>query len=396
MNDDWIDTSLGEVTSQVQELTRIDSVSEYKLLGVRWYSEGPFHRETVTADTSKATRLFKVRSGHFIYNRMFAWKGAFGLVNDDLDGCFVSNEFPLYECDATRLLPAYLSLWFRQPSVWFEVAQVSTGTTASRSRWKEAQFEAYRISLPPLPVQRRIVDLMAHLDNQIANLRTERDAAGVLLSVVRAELMHSEETIPLETVLHTVKAGGTPSRANPAFYGGDIPWLKSGEVESDWITSTEESVTEHGLSSSSAWLVPAGTPVLAMYGATAGVSGFLARPMAANQAVLALVPKKEMANPRFLFHWLRLRGPLLKEAASGAAQPNLSKQVVLRVCGFPDIPLTEQTEISETLDQISALSGSLQKEIQTLSELRGNLLSLVLTQETDVHSAYDSLLDGVA
>lgn len=200
MTDDWEMTRLGDVTRQTQDTEQVKGGNEYRLLGVRWYAEGPFLRETVTRETSKATRIFRVSEGQFIYNRMFAWKGAFGVVPAALDGCFVSNEFPLFECDREVLLADYLGLWFQQPRVWDEVGGVSTGTTASRNRWKESQFEDYSVNLPPIPVQRRIVDLMAHLDHHLANLRAERDGAKHLLDTARVSLTAAWEPAPLAEI----------------------------------------------------------------------------------------------------------------------------------------------------------------------------------------------------
>ena len=90
---EWTPVRLGEVTTQVRDAVKVAVGPKYPLLGVKWYAEGPFLRETVSSETSKATTLYRVSPGQFIYNRMFAWKGAFGIVGDGLAGSFVSNEF---------------------------------------------------------------------------------------------------------------------------------------------------------------------------------------------------------------------------------------------------------------------------------------------------------------
>lgn len=209
VGDGWPQVTLGEVVTQRRDAVKIANGREYRLLGVRWWGEGAFHRETVTRETSKATTLYKVESGQFIYNRLFAGKGSFATVSPDLDGAYVSNEFPLFVTDTERLSVDYLNLYFQQRSVWDYVEAVSTGTTKSRNRWKESQFLAHRIPLPPLPVQERIVRTVEVIDDQVFALGREADALEALLRGRREELFaHYSATgtqLPIGEVLEEVK-----------------------------------------------------------------------------------------------------------------------------------------------------------------------------------------------
>jgi type I restriction enzyme S subunit len=74
---------------------------------------------------------------------------------------------------------------------------------------------------------------------------------------------------PLDAIA-TTTSGGTPNRKRPDYYGGGIPWVKSGELNDSYIFETEETLTQEGLKNSSAKLFPAGTLLIAMYGATVG------------------------------------------------------------------------------------------------------------------------------
>jgi type I restriction enzyme S subunit len=253
------------------------------------------------------------------------------------------------------------------------------------------------VLLPPLPVQRRIVDVMTHVDSHLATLRAERNVVEQLLATARAAEFDSLLPIlPISDVLSDAKAGGTPDRSNSDFYDGDVPWLKSGEVDNPHIESTSEFITKAALASSSAWLVPARTTVLAMYGATAGVVGFTEIALTTNQAVLALVSDSEKSDSRFLYHWLKFNSAKLKAAASGAAQPNLSKQVVLREMGFPALTVAEQQNVAGTLDAIETLGLSSHEEWLSLSTFRSRVLGAILSGSFPLASQYDSLLSEVA
>lgn len=167
-------------------------------------------------------------------------------------------------------------------------------------------------------------------------------------------------------------AGGTPSRSNPAFYGPGIPWLKSGEVRAGRISAVEEEITEAGLRESSARVAKAGSPVIAMYGATAGVAGILEIDAALNQAVLAIEPVATRLDSEFCFYLLSSEAPRLLTMTQGSGQPNLSKGLIdgLNVA-LP--PLDEQRRIAEVLrsvdEAIAANSATLAATRQIVEKL---------------------------
>ena len=98
-------------------------------------------------------------------------------------------------------------------------------------------------------------------------------------------------------------SGGTPSAGNSAYYGGEIPFIRSAEIDCD---STELSLTVAGLNNSSAKLVDKGMVLYAMYGATSGEVAISKIKGAINQAILAM-DASDMAANRFIAYWLRRR-----------------------------------------------------------------------------------------
>ena len=99
-------------------------------------------------------------------------------------------------------------------------------------------------------------------------------------------------------------SGGTPNRGISNYYGGDIPWLKSGEITDGLVTEFSETITEEGMKNSSAKLFPKGTLLVAMYGATAGKTGILDFDSTTNQALCAIFPKKGILRD-YLFWYFR-------------------------------------------------------------------------------------------
>ena len=104
-------------------------------------------------------------------------------------------------------------------------------------------------------------------------------------------------------------SGGTPDRKTPEFFGGSIPWVKSGELEDAFINDTEEKITPDGLKHSAAKLFPSGTLLMAMYGATVGKTAILKIEAATNQAVCAIFPRADQAGTDFLRYALVYQRP---------------------------------------------------------------------------------------
>lgn len=156
-------------------------------------------------------------------------------------------------------------------------------------------------------------------------------------------------------------SGGTPSRKRAAYFDGDIPWVKSGELPNGPVGNIEECISEAALKGSSAKPFPAGTLLIALYGATVGKLGILTRSAATNQAVCAIFPPASL-DTRFLFWHLRFRREDLVAQAVGGAQPNIS-QSVIRGLVVPVPPLDRQHEIV----------AEIEKQFSRLDEAAANL-----------------------
>lgn len=163
-------------------------------------------------------------------------------------------------------------------------------------------------------------------------------------------------------------SGGTPSRKVPAYYEGNIPWVKSGELNHNIIKSTEEYISEEAIKGSSAKIFPENTVLIALYGATIGKLAILGIPAATNQAVCGIY-QNEIFEKNFLFNYLFHKKQQLIEQGAGGAQPNIS-QTILKKLPVPIVPLPEQRAI---VTKIEELFSQLDKGIATLKEVKGKL-----------------------
>lgn len=191
-------------------------------------------------------------------------------------------------------------------------------------------------------------------------------------------LMDAWSECPLESIAQTT-SGGTPDRKRAEFYGGEIPWVKSGELNDSYIFSTEETLTPEGLKHSSAKLFPTGTLLMAMYGATVGKTAILKTDAATNQAVCAIFPDQEKADADFLRYFLIGERQELLKQRYGGAQPNISQNVI-RNFSVRRPPLPEQRKIAGVLGLVQ-LAMEQQERLLTLTvELKKALLHKLFTE----------------
>lgn len=172
-------------------------------------------------------------------------------------------------------------------------------------------------------------------------------------------------------------SGGTPSRSNPAYYEGDIPWVKSGELRESVVTSASEYITEEAILRSSAKIVERGSILLAMYGATVGRMALLGIDAATNQAVCNITPNPDKAFTKYVYYALLRKVPQFLVQAKGGAQPNIS-QGMIKDTEIPLPPLPEQKRIAAILDKADAIRRKRQQAIELADQfLRSVFLDLI-------------------
>ncbi len=304
----WPMVSLGEVMTLEMKATPVLADQEYPNFGIYSFGRGLFSKPPISGATTSATNLYQVRTGQFIYSRLFAFEGAYGLVGEEFDGYFISNEYPHFNCDLKRLNPAYLATYFRWRKAWEQAATLSTGMGDRRRRIQPEQLLKMTIPLPALKEQQRIVEYLAALSNKVEEakqLRAEADEEHRWLwQGASRKLIGQLGDIPWFPVgeLCEIFGGGTPSKQNPHFWGGDIPWISPKDMKTREITGAIDKITQDGLASSSTRMLPTGAVLIVIRGMilvhTVPV-GILRVPATINQDMKALVPKNVLL-PEFL------------------------------------------------------------------------------------------------
>lgn len=111
----WHALALKEVLTLARDPVKVNRAAFYPNLGIYSFGRGVFSKPPIEGSTTSADTLYRVRGGQFIYSRLFAFEGAFALVPAEMDGCFVSNEYPTFDIDEHKIVPDYLRISICRP-----------------------------------------------------------------------------------------------------------------------------------------------------------------------------------------------------------------------------------------------------------------------------------------
>ncbi len=381
----WPMVPIGEIAKPIARPVVVEPGREYRTIGVRWWGEGAYERETIDGSRTAAKSLSLVCRDDLIINKIWVRHGSTAIATEAVDGCAASGEFPTFELDRSRVEPRWIHWQTKTRPFWNKCDGLSRGTSG-KNRIKPELFLTITIPLPPIEEQRRIVGRIEALAEKIAEERgvlTEAHAAAeamqsALMRVMRAESLNRWPSKKLGDIAR-VTAGGTPSRENPTYWNGDIPWIKTGELLDGDITHAEEHITTDGVANSSAKVFPPGTVLIALYGQgqTRGRTGRLMIHASTNQACASILPTPQALESRFTQYWLRSLYSEMREDNHGGAQPNWNGQMIKDInIAMP--PLEEQRRIVAYLDSLSAKAESLKSlQYQSATELDALLPSIL-------------------
>ena len=268
----------------------------------------------------------------------------------------------------------------------------SKGTTVDTITIEKAN--SYFLPLPPIDEQYRIVKLLCEWDAYINDINKNKEEvlnnirtckSKILDLAISGKLVPQDpddepsiellkrinpdfqpcdnshyENLPFEVpdgwcwaTLGSIgkwQSGATPSRMRKDYYGGDIPWLKTGDLNDWYITDIPEYITQQALNETSVKLNPAGSILIAMYGATIGKIGILTMPATTNQACCACISHNGIEQ-MYLFYYLLSHKEEFVRQGGGGAQPNISKEKIVETL-IPIPPLSEQLRIIKAIEAI--------------------------------------------
>ncbi|HCJ8433642.1 TPA: restriction endonuclease subunit S [Escherichia coli] len=352
---------------------------------------------------SEGERQNKVRYGDVLFTGSSEIADEAGMssavtVHFDESVYLNSFSFGIRFSNSIKIKPEFAKYLFRTHFMRSEIAKTASGVTRfniSKSRFKKILVPIICPNDPEksLAIQSEIVRILDKFTALTAELTAELNMRKKQYNYYRDQLLsfdeEQEKPIYLEKLLDGVEvewktledisikisSGGTPKTGVSEFYDGDIPWLRTQEVNFCDIWDTEVKITESGVKNSSAKWIPKNCVIVAMYGATVGKIGINKIPMTTNQACANIQLNEEVAHYRYVFHFLCSQYTYIKSLGTGS-QTNINAQIVKNIkipIPCPDNPkksLAIQSEIVRILDKFDTLTNSITEGLPREIELR--------------------------
>lgn len=328
--------------------------------------------------------------------------GRLAPLRRDWDGC-VGAFCGVIRPAPERVDPAYLGYVLRSAAFRERIETFAVGTAIMNlSRDRLLGFE---FLLPPITVQRRVAGTLGALDDKIElNSRMAHNLEAIARAVFRsrfvsgqggpadsADLMDTPVPVGCRRVrlgdVALTLLGGTPSRAEPRFWGGAIPWLNSGKANEFRVIEASDYITEAGLSQSATKMVPPRTTLVAITGATLGQITVTEIAACTNQSLVAVLGTEELPT-EYVYFWLQERIRDLLASQTGAAQQHVNKNDVNALW----IVVPPRSEIRDYLGIVRPMFdriASAATESLTLAAVRDVLLPRLLSGSIEKSASVD-------
>jgi restriction endonuclease S subunit len=396
---------IGAFLVKSKDIIEVEDDVEYKQVTIKINNGGVVPRnngEAILGSKIGTKRQHVVHTGQFIMSKIDARNGAYGIVPAELEGAIVTNDFPVFDVDAEKIIPQFLVL-VSTTEKFIEFARKCSSGTTNRKRIDIDAFLNQKIPLPSIEEQERILkeyndkvlkakdatielksvplEMTLYLQSQlrIKDNRPKREKSGQILFVsfsnlsewgvgFNKEVKHKiSSNYPIYKLqsLCKIGSGGTPSRTNKKYYVGNIPWIKTGEVLNNIIFDTDEKISQDAIDNSSAKLYPKGSLIMAMYGQgeTRGRTAKLGIDAATNQACAVLYDiNNSMVLTDYLWYYLQFRYDDIRSMASGNNQPNLNAEKIKNY----DIVVPPISKQMQLIDFVKSLKDK-QEQLKALS-----------------------------
>ncbi len=199
----WQETPLSDIAKPISRPVTVAPGHAYRTIGVKWWGEGAYERETIDGSRTVAKVLSIVKEDDLIINKIWVRHGSTAIVSRAVHGCAASGEFPTFELERNRVLPRWLHWHTKTRGFWAKCDALSRGTSG-KNRIKPELFLTIRVPLPPLAEQRRIVTRIEQLAAKIEEARALRNAAAKLaekaIEAVERRMWPSESLVGAPTL----------------------------------------------------------------------------------------------------------------------------------------------------------------------------------------------------
>jgi type I restriction enzyme S subunit len=411
---------LGTLLSSVSETHKFDKKELIFLNTSDIHRGNILHRNYSDVDNMPGQAKKSVQSGDILFSEIRPANGRWAILTEETKDFVVSTKLMVLRTNLRLALPEFMYIYLTSSAITSELQSIAEYRSATFPQITFQQVANLEIDLPSLAEQEVIVRSIKSIDDKIklnaSVSQTLEDLSQAIFKSwfvdfdsVKAKMVGQKpagmdaatealfpdsldesevgfipkgwEIRKIESLCETL-LGGTPSRTRDEFWGGEIPWINSGKVNDFRITAASEYITELGLEKSATKLLPKGTTVLAITGATLGQFSRLEIDSCANQSVVGIVGSAEASN-EFIYSNIKNGIQRLISAQTGGAQQHINKEDVNAFSiVYPGKKLMDA--FTYVVGGMFAEIGVLLNQSISLAEIRDSLLPRLISGELEI------------
>lgn len=391
---EWVRGKIGELTSLVTKGTTPSAKDGgFAESGVNYIKsdavnyDGRIDRTKFVHISKEVHEKFKrsqLKAGDILFSMAGVFLGKTGVVTEDMLPANTNQALAIIRVDEKKASSKFVHFFLRQPSIIDFVNNMSGQSAQPNINFQE--IRSIDIDIPPLPEQKAIASVLSNLDDKMDLLHRQNKTLEAMAETLFRQCFVEEaqedwEVTTIGSALDTV-LGGTPSTNKPEYWDGDVPWINSGEVNKFRIVDATKFITNLGLKKSNTKLLPKGTTVVAITGATLGQVSLLEIETCANQSVVGIIPNKRIPK-EFVFLWVKLKIREIVLSETGGAQPHINKNDI----NGTEIVIPPEELLLKKIKPFEAWFSKITAnvfQIRTLEKLRDTLLPKLMSGEVRV------------
>jgi type I restriction enzyme S subunit len=386
------DLRLGELIEHVKRPVQVDPARTYVELGTRMHFGGLFEKPPVTGEGLGNKKVFWIEPGDLVLNIIFACGGAIAVADETASGKIASHRFPTYRAIGESCDVRYMRLFFETPEGMRLLTVNSPGSAGSNKTLNQKALLRERVRVHDLAEQRRIVDLIAAIDEDIAAADEVEASARIAREAVLAELLEAGGEDWVETTLGEVSLVSPkepPLPENAPF----VP-MDAVEVKGRWVKYTEPRGSRGGARARSGDTLFARITPCLENGKIGQVPANLDR--VGGSTELIVLRAGPLLGPDFLFFWAtaqrtRSAAEALMTGTTGRQRVSANDLSGLRIA-VP--PRSGQQRIVDTISAFDEVVSGARAVAASLRQSRISLLADLLSGGHGIPSSYERLLEA--
>lgn len=385
--EDWLYSQLNDIADFCNETIPTNTINISNYIGTEnMLPNGAGIRPNVLTITSFRVREYKESDILLSNIRPYLKKIWFSTVHG---GC--SNDVIVIRSKSPRHIINQYLYWFISQDKFFDYV-MSSAIGTKMPRGDKSIIKSFFISYPPdHKEQQLIAEALSDVDELIASLEKLIEKKKAIKQGAMQELLTGKRRLPGFSMpwihvnisdLAEIYSGGTPDTSNSDYWGGNIPWMNSGELNLKIVQQVQGRITQRGYDNSSTHYIPAFCVLigLAGQGKTRGTAAYNTFPLCTNQSIAAIYPNPKVYDSKFLYYMMDVQYDKLRELSSGdGGRGGLTKNLLLNYSLTIPKDVEEQRAIAAIMTAIDNEIMSLEAKLTKAQQIKQGMMQRLLT-----------------